>query len=197
MVPPGKPFYGGRWHADVDKLDGCVGRRPDDILELTIHGETRSVLLLVGPLWQGRLQVVVFVPDCPVELQQAVDGVLARSPPRDLQAPLEPGLPAHVAAGHKGALAVDDQEFGVHDAEGQEEEALHQQLDVPGGQGLGPGQAQLVGPCRLGVDVPIGGGGVEELLEEGPRGEADVHPQRVGGSGGGGTVCLTLPGELS
>ena len=110
---------------------------------------------------QRPLRVEIGVPSQGVEANQTGNGST-----RDLHASLEPRLPADVAAWNEGPLPVDNDKFGVHDAEGEEEQALDSKVDGAGLQQLRVGQAQLRLPRRGRVDVAIAGLRMEELLEQ-------------------------------
>lgn len=125
------------------------------------------VLVKGCAFWRKRrAQVQVFVPDLAIELQEVVQGVTMGALPRNLETALQPRLPAHIAAGQESTLAVDDDKLGMHDTEGQEEDALDAEVYLGVVQELRRRQPQLGGPCGRWVYIAVGRGCVEELLKE-------------------------------
>jgi hypothetical protein len=61
-------------------------------------------------------------------------------------------------------LAVDDNELRMHDAEGEEEDALD--LEIEAGELGGRREAQLLDPCGRRIGLTSDGMRLEELLEE-------------------------------
>ena len=125
---------------------------------------------------KGLHKVGCLIPGARVERQQRPNRIS-----HELDAALEPRLPADVATRHECPLPVNYDKLGMHHAERQKEQTLDVELNPSGFENRGFGQAELLWPRRGRVDVAIAGLRVEKLLEQRPRRKADADPQRRNG----------------
>ena len=90
-----------------------------------------------------------------------------------LDTSLEPLLPADIAARQERQLAIDDHELWMDDADRQEENALHLQVDAL--QFFRAGKTKSLAPFGGRVDSALTGLRVGDLLPDAGGGEANSH----------------------
>lgn len=81
-----------------------------------------------------------------------------------VDAAFEPAFPTDVTARQYRGVTVDDDEFWMQDTEGEVENALHLQIQPL--ELLGAWKTEFGGPGGRGVDMALGRGGMQNLLQQ-------------------------------
>ena len=106
-------------------------------------------------------EIDIPLPSPRIERQEAGDGFSGK-----FQTALQPRLPADIAARYKCLMSVNDDEFGMHDAEWEEEEALHPKVDARRFHKFRVRETELPRPRRGWVQIAISGLRMEQLLQD-------------------------------